>query len=148
MEPISVALTAFTAIKAGVTAGKEISSLAGDLGKLWDACDAANARHSKKRNSQFNMSANEEALSTFVAKQQAKDLEDELRELIIYTRGQSAWHELLQLRADIKRERKEAERLAKREREERIEAILVIGGTIFLGVMIVGLAWFVIANVR
>ena len=104
MEPISVALTAFTAIKAGVTAGKEISSLAGDLGKLWDACDAANARHSKKRNSQFNMSANEEALSTFVAKQQAKDLEDELRELIIYTRGQSAWHELLQLRADIKRE--------------------------------------------
>ena len=64
MEPISVALTAFTAIKAGVTAGKEISSLAGDLGKLWDACDAANARHSKKRNSQFNMSANEEVLST------------------------------------------------------------------------------------
>ena len=100
MEPISVALTAFTAIKAGVTAGKEISSLAGDLGKLWDACDAANAKHSKKRNSQFNMSANEEALSTFVAKQQAKDLEDELRELIIYTRGQSAWHELLQLRAE------------------------------------------------
>ena len=94
------------------------------------------------------MSANEEALSTFVAKQQAKDLEDELRELIIYTRGQSAWHELLQLRADIKRERKEAELLAKRQREERLEAILVIGGTIFLGVMIVGLAWFVIANVR
>ena len=119
MEPISVALTAFTAIKTGLTAGKEISSLAGDLGKLWDACDAANAKHSKKRNSQFNMSANEEALSTFVAKQQAKDLEDELRELIIYTRGQSAWHELLQLRADIKRERKEAELLAKTQREEK-----------------------------
>lgn len=146
MEPISVALTAFTAIKAGVTAGKEISSLAGDLGKLWDACDAANARHSKKRNSQFNMSANEEALSTFVAKQQAKDLEDELRELIIYTRGQSAWHELLQLRADIKRERKEAELLAKRQREEKLEMLLVIGGTVLLGAMALGLVWFVILN--
>ena len=146
MEPISVALTAFTAIKAGVTAGKEISSLAGDLGKLWDACDAANARHSKKRNSQFNMSANEESLSTFVAKQQAKDLEDELRELIIYTRGQSAWHELLQLRADIKRERKEAELLAKRQREEKLEMLLVIGGTVLLGAMALGLVWFVILN--
>tara|TARA_B100000214_G_scaffold375494_1_gene362156 strand:+ start:1999 stop:2442 length:444 start_codon:yes stop_codon:yes gene_type:complete len=146
MEPISVALTAFTAIKAGVTAGKEISSLAGDLGKLWDACDAANAKHSKKRNSQFNMSANEEALSTFVAKQQAKDLEDELRELIIYTRGQSAWHELLQLRADIKRERKEAELLAKRQREEKLEMLLVIGGTVLLGAMALGLVWFVVVN--
>lgn len=133
MEPISTAIAAFGAIKAGISAGKEITSMAKDLGSMWDSCEAVQQDHNKKKNRQI-LSANEEALSTFVNKQKAKDLEAELRELIVQTRGVSAWHELLRLRADIKRERKEADALAAKEKREKQEATLtiiaVIGGAL------------------
>ena len=147
MEPISAAVAAFGAVKAGITAGRELHTLAKDLGKMWDACDEVNREHSKKRNRQV-LSVNEEALSTFVAKQQAKDMEDELRELIIWTRGQSAWHELLQLRADIKRERKEAERAEQKRRQEKMEAIIVIGGAALGAAICIGGIVLVLVNAR
>ena len=126
MEPISTAMAAFSVVSAGVKAGKDIASLAKPLGKLFDGIDEAKKDHSNKRNSAFNMTANEEALTTFVAKKQAEDLENNLREIVISTRGISAWQELLKLRADIKRERKEAERNAKILRDERNELILLM----------------------
>ena len=39
MEPISVAVAAFGAIKAGVSAGKELHSLGKQVGQLFDAID-------------------------------------------------------------------------------------------------------------
>jgi len=137
MEPISTAIAAFGAIKAGISAGKEITSMAKDLGRLWDSVEEVNSEHHKKRNRQI-LSVNEEALSTFVNKQKAKDLEEELREMIIMSRGRSAWHELLQLRADIKRERKEAEREAQRLRQEKQEQMLIVGGVIVGAVLCIG----------
>lgn len=137
MEPISTAIAAFGAIKAGVSAGKEITSMAKDLGKLWDSCEEVNSEHHKKKNRQL-LSVNEEALSTFVNKQKAKDLEEELRELITMSRGRSAWHELLQLRADIKRERKEAKRQAERLKQEKQEQVMIVGGIIFGALLCIG----------
>ena len=147
MEPISAAMAAFGAVKAGITAGKELHTLAKDLGKMWDAVDEVNRDHSKKRNRQV-LSVNEEALSTFVAKQQAKDLEEELRELIIWTRGQSAWHELLQLRVDIRNERKEAERAEQKRRQEKMEAIIVVGGAALGAALCIGGLIALVLNYR
>tara|TARA_B100002019_G_scaffold229762_1_gene203181 strand:+ start:365 stop:808 length:444 start_codon:yes stop_codon:yes gene_type:complete len=147
MEPISAAMAAFGAVKAGITAGKELHTLAKDLGKMWDAVDEVNRDHSKKRNRQV-LSVNEEALSTFVAKQQAKDLEEELRELIIWTRGQSAWHELLQLRVDIRNERKEAERAEQKRRQEKMEAIIVVGGAALGAAICIGGLIALVLNYR
>jgi len=137
MEPISAAIAAFGAVKAGIEAGREISSLAAPLAKMWDSCDEVRAQHSKKRNSQF-LSVNEEALSTFLDKQQAKDLEEQLRTIVVNTRGLSAWNELLQLRVDIKKQRKQAELEERRRREEMWESILIIGATI-VGAIIVAI---------
>ena len=39
MEPITVAVTAFSAVKAGIKAGRELQDMAGDLGKLWGGLD-------------------------------------------------------------------------------------------------------------
>ena len=143
MEPISVAIAAFGAIKAGVSAGREITSMAKDLGKMWDSCEAVQQDHNKKKNRQI-LSANEEVLSTFVNKQKAKDLEEELRELIVWTRGLDAWQELLRLRVDIKRERKEAIAKVKRERAEKQEAILtVVAVVLVLGLIVGGGAFFI-----
>jgi hypothetical protein len=126
VEPISAAVAAFSAIKAGVAAGKEITSLAKDIGTMFDGIESAKAEHSKKRNRQI-LSVNEEAMETFIAKQRAQDLEEELRNLIVMTRGHSAWQELLRMRVEIKNERKAEERRLAAEKKERNEAIFWFG---------------------
>ncbi len=131
MEPISVAVAAFGAIKAGVNAGKELHSLGKQVGQLFDAIDEVKGAHNKKKNSIFS-SANEEALDTFMARKQAEDMEEQLREIIIGTRGHSAWQELLHLRREIRQRRKEDERLAKIKRDEFIENLLWVGGFLFV----------------
>ena len=100
-------MAAFTAVKSGIAMGKEIHSLGKELGSLFDAIDGAKSQHNKKKSGR---SANEEALETFVAKKQAEDMEDNLRQIVISTRGPSAWQELVRLRAEIRVKRqKEAE---------------------------------------
>jgi len=122
-DPISIAVASFGAIKAGVAAGKEIQSLAKDIGSLWDSIDAVKQDHAKKKNSPLNLSVNEEAMQTFMAKKQAEDLEDELRTIITYSRGISAWQELIRLRGDIRRERAAALALKQKQRREMLETI-------------------------
>ena len=56
----------------------------------------------------FAGSVEEEALNTFMAKKKAEDMREELKRLIMFTRGQSAWNELLKTEADIRKKRQEA----------------------------------------
>lgn len=138
MEPISTAMAAFSVVSAGIKAGKDIASLARPLGKLFDGIEDAKKDHTQKRNGAFSsLSANEEALSTFMAKKQAEDLEKQLREIVVNTRGVSSWHELLKLRVDIKKQRQEEERRLKRELAERNELILVIAATVGIPLIVI-----------
>lgn len=142
-DPITIGLAAFSAIKAGVAAGKEIQSLAGDIGSLWDSIEAIKADHTKKKSKKI-LSVNEEAMETFIAKKQAEDMENQIRELVINTRGLDAWHELIRLRVQIKKDRIAAEKKAKADRKETLDTIL-ISLLILAGVTIIGLFfWFII----
>jgi hypothetical protein len=133
--------TALAAVKAAVSAGQELVNVTKQIGDFFDGVDDLRNKHEKKKNSPF-ASADENAMDTFVKLQQAKDAEEELRQIVIATRGFSAWQELLDIRARIRRERKEreaAERLAK---QERFEAIMIYGGvavglSIVLGITVV-----------
>jgi len=122
-DPLSIAIASFTAIKAGVSAGKEIQSLAKDIGSLWDSIDAVKNDHNKKKNSVLHLSANEEAMETFIAKKRADDMENELRNIVIMTRGLNAWQELIQLRVQIKKDRIDARKKAIKARRELLETI-------------------------
>ena len=102
MEPILVAGLAYKAIVSGINNGKEIVELSKSIGQLWGAIDQARNDHSSARNSPFRGSAEEEAMETFVNLQKAKDYEDQLRAIILETRGYDAWQELIKLRASIK----------------------------------------------
>ena len=121
-------ITAFGAIAAGVKTGKSIMNMTKELSNFMDSCDEAKKSHEKKKNSLF-ASANEEALDTFMKRQQAIDAEEQLRDLIIGTRGYSAYQDLLKLRREIRAERKEREREMALERErkkENAETALII----------------------
>jgi len=120
MEPISVAVAAFAAIKSGVKLGKDAQSMMQDIGKMWGAIDEVRGEHRKKKKSPFT-SANEEALETYAAQQKAADLEKELEAYIKMTRGFYAWQDLLKIRGQIKRERMEAEKARRAKMQQRIE---------------------------
>ena len=131
MEPISVAVAAFAAIKSGVKLGKDAQSMMSDIGKMWGAIDEVRGEHRKKKASPFS-SASEEALETFAALKQAEDLEKNLKAIVISQRGFYAWNDLLQIRGRIKRERMEAEKARRAKMQQRIE----IGAAVALFILL------------
>ena len=140
MEPITVAVTAFTAVKSGIKAGRELQDMVGELGKLWGGLDTARASHNQKRTKAMKnefISVEEEALKTFADKRKADEIEKELREFIIYTIGGNAWNELIDLRGKIRKERQEAARAEQLKRRKNQE----IAAVIFTVVIGVGLLW-------
>lgn len=108
-------MSSFAAIKGGVAAGREITGLAKDIGKLFDSIDDIRNDHNKARSNPL-LSANEEAMETFIAKKKAEDVEKELRHIVIATRGVDGWQELQRLRIEIRREREEAKKQKQLER--------------------------------
>jgi hypothetical protein len=134
-------LTAFAAIKGGIAAGKQIHSMSKEIAGFFDSVDGAKKAHEKKKNSLF-ASSNEEAMDTWMQKQQAIDAEAQLRELIVNTRGFSAYQDLLKLRREIAKERKERERREERERQEQQELIAIIMVVLTIMIAIVGLVYW------
>lgn len=144
MEPITVLMGSFTAIKAGVSAGREITSLAKDVGKLFDAIDDIRNDHNKAKGNPIR-SANEEAMETFIAKKKAEDIEKQLRNIVIATRGMNGWQELQKLRADIRHDRTVEEKRRKKARAAFVESfwtvVLVLFGIIILCCAAFGGLW-------
>ncbi len=113
-------LSALAMVKGGISAGRTIASMSKELASFFDSVDYAKKAHKKKKLSPFS-SSNEEALDTFMKRQQAKQAEEELREFIVNNLGYSAYQELLKLRREVAQERKEAERQARLEAERMKE---------------------------
>lgn len=136
-------LTAFAAIKGGISAGKQLHSMSKEIAGFFDSVDNAKKTHEKKKNSIF-ASANEEAMDTWMQKQQAIEAEKELRELIVNTRGFSAYQDLLKLRREIAKERKERERREAKEREEQQELIAIVMVVLVFIIGMAGAAWWML----
>ena len=113
----------------------------GEVGKLWAATDQINSNYTtaKSKSSLFN-SAEEEAMSEFIAKTKAREMEDELRELIQYTRGADAWNELIRMRGEARKRRKEEAADIIRKKRERVDLFIQIGVGIaasLIGIMVI-----------
>ena len=133
-------MASFAAIKTGVKLGKDISSLGKDLGKMWTAIDDAKNTHAQA--SKGKGSAQEKALSTYIAAVKARDLEEELRSIIIDTRGFKGWNELQAIRQQVMKEEREG-RYRALKRQNQIKSILgAVLGVLIIGAGGAGLVWF------
>ena len=144
---VSAASGAFNAIKQGFAAGREIESMAGDLSRWMGAVsDIKKADEYNKKPPIFKKlfnagSVEEEAMQIFMAKKKAEDMRNELKQIISFTRGPSAWEELLRTEADIRKKRQQAIYDQQERRKQILEwiaigiLVLVVGGFIF------GLLW-------
>ena len=122
---VSAASSAFNAIKKGFEVGRDIESMAGDMGRWMSAVsDIKKAEEYNKKPPLFRKifnagSIEEEAMQVFMAKKKAEDMREQLRQIITLTRGPSAWQELLKTEADIRKKRQKAIY----DREEKIQKI-------------------------
>lgn len=142
-------LTAFAAVKGGIAAGKQLHSMSKEIAGFFDSVDNAKKEHEKKKASVF-ASSNEEAMDTWMKKQQAIDAEAQLRELIVNTRGFSAYQDLLKIRRDTLRERKEAQRQAAIEKQEMQEMIAIVFVSMLLVILLITaiLVYFELLDLR
>ena len=142
---VSAASSAFNAIKKGFEVGRDIESMAGDMGRWMGAVsDIKKAEEYNKKPPLFKKlfaagSVEEEAMEIFMAKKKADDMREQLRQIITYTRGPSAWQELLKTEADIRKKR-QAMIYAQKGRQQ---FFIEVGVSIVLGgIIVVGVIWF------
>jgi hypothetical protein len=144
-EPLTICLAAFTAIKSAVSAGREIQSLGSDIGKLFDGIDAIRNDHNKAKSNPFK-TANEQAMETFIAKKKAEDMENELRKIVVETRGFEAWNELIQMRIEVRQQRKEEALALKKKKQKFWDDVAtitaIVAGVVLFGGVLVGVIFY------
>ena len=134
---LSAANAAFTAIKKGVAVGQDIENMAGTLGKWMGAVsDIKKAEEMNRKPPLFKKlfasgSVEEEAMEIFMAKKKAEDMREQLRQIIIYSRGMSAWQELLKTEADV-RKRRQKMIYDQKERQKKLIDGILIGVLVFI----------------
>ena len=128
---LSAANAAFTAIKKGVAVGQDIENMAGTLGKWMGAVsDIKKAEEMNKKPPLFKKlfqagSVEEEAMQIFMAKKKAEDMREQLKQIIMLTRGMSAWQELLRTEADVRKRRQKMIYDQKERQKKLIDGILI-----------------------
>lgn len=144
---IAGATAAFNAIKSGFSVGRDIESMAGDLGRWMNhMSDLKKAEDINKKPPLFKKlfasgSVEEEAMQVFMAKKKAEDMREQLRQIIIFSRGPSAWDELIKTEADIRKKR-QAAIYAQQERRQKVLEYCAIGVLVCLvAAALAGLVW-------
>ncbi len=144
IDPVTafgVAVTAFNTVQKLVKAGKEIESVAGQLGKWYSAVQSFNESAAKKeqdlKKGKFlgKGSIEQEALDIVMHRERLKKMEYELYILIAGVYGQDAYKSMMSERIKIKRQREQAAKIAKRRKQEMITNGLYLFAIAFLLVL-------------
>jgi hypothetical protein len=144
---ITAANTAFSAIKKGFAAGREIESMGKDLSRWMGAVsDVENTEKSAKNASPLRKlfkgkEIEASAIEAFTAKKKLEAQRQELKSFINFHYGANSWNEILRMEAEIRKKRKEEIY----ERQELVRKIWEVIGWIVLFCTVVGfiilLAW-------
>jgi len=144
IDPVTafgVAVTAFNTVQKLVKAGKEIESVAGQLGKWYSAVQSFNESAAKKeqdlKKGKFlgKGSIEQEALDIVMHRERLKKMEYELYILIAGVYGQEAYQSMMAERIKIKRQREQAVKVAKQRKKEMITNGFYLLGILFLSVL-------------
>lgn len=139
-DPITIALASMATIKSGLKLGKDFMELSKELGKVWDGIEGAKNQHTQNRKGKRGV--NEQALETYMASVKARDLEEELRRVILETRGMKGWRELQKIKTQIQKEDERGKYLAIKKREAMVYWISIIFGISIIALAVVGMSYF------
>jgi hypothetical protein len=91
-------------------------------------------------------SVEEEAMQIFMAKKKAEDMREQLKQIIIMTRGLSAWDELIKTEADIRKKRQNMIYAQQERRQEIMNIVAIILLLIGLSGIIIGVIYLVMMD--
>lgn len=156
LDPVSalaIATSAFNLLKRGITAGRELEDMAGQLGTWFGAVsDVKSAEEEAKDPPLFKKllsknSVEQEAMQALLARKKIEQQERELRELIVYKWGTDAYVDMLRDRARIKDTRAKAIQNQRRKMRKLIANVLTIGAILALVGIIVAFIIGIISNI-
>ena len=126
MDPLSLALISFSALKKGISLGKDISSMGKDLNKVFQFIDGTKAAQKSGNKN--------DPLSDYIAYEKALDMEKQLMEVIWQTRGSKGVATFKRMRAQAT-ERDRQSKYSAVARKNRILNVLsiLLGLSITLG---------------
>ena len=141
---LSVAKSAFTAIKNGFAVGKDIESMGKDLSRWMGALsDVDNAEKTTKNASALQKlfkgkEIEASAIEAFTAKKKLEQQRQELKTFINFHYGSNSWNEILKMEGEIRKKRQQDIY----ERQELIRKIWEWIGIIVLCITVIGFITF------
>ena len=106
---VGLATSAYNAIKQGISVGRELQDITGQLGQWGKACsDFAFAEEQIKNPPwyKFKGSDTHSAIEIFAQRKKMSEMRNEIKSFISFQYGPSAWEEVLQIEAQMRKKRK------------------------------------------
>jgi hypothetical protein len=134
---LALAKGSYEAVKAGIAVGKELQSVASDLGSLFDSVAAITRVAAKppKGNLVSGKSAQQLAMEAYAAKAEADAMMEDLKNHFIGEFGIAAWDQVLAHTTQIKKDQKAAALQVQKDQEELMHNVMVWGAA-FLTVVV------------
>lgn len=150
MDPVSVAMaasSAFTLLKKGIAAGKEIEDMGSTLAKWAGAFSDVNYLEQKAKNppwyKSFSGSAEAEALEIFAAAEKLRAQKIEIDRMIGYAYGHTGKKRYLQTLRDVKERRKKQEHRKAEIKEAIVTSVLGVIVFAVAAAILVGIFYFI-----
>ena len=117
LAELAAANAAFQVIKQAVSNGKDIAAAGSAIAKFVGAKQDLERKSLKKGGGSD--------LEEFMALEQIREQEEQLKQIMIYTGRPGLWHDWQRFQAKAREARKEAEQAARRKRKQIIEISIV-----------------------
>jgi hypothetical protein len=144
---MATATAAFNAVKKGISIGRDIESMASDLGRWMGALSDLEVLEKESRHPPIfkrlfaGQTVEQEAMTAFANKQKAMQMRYELQQWISLTMGKSKWDELVAMEVSIRKRRKET---LYRQRQRRRKFVEIVAWCIVVGAGFAALTAFVL----
>ena len=157
IDPVSalaIATSAFNLLKKGISAGRELEDMAGQLGSWFNAVsDIRNAEEEAKDPPLFKKliasgSVEQQALHALFARKKIEQQEKELRELIVWRWGTEEYTAMMRDRVKIKDTRARAAQNQRRKMRNFIMNTLTIIAFVALTGLLIAFIVGILQNVR
>jgi hypothetical protein len=141
---VSMATSAFGAIKKAMETGQEVEDMIGYFGKFFDAKDQLSEANMKATTSSFvgklfnGSSVEAQALEVTAARHKIMAIEKELREYLIYTGQIGFYEDMMKERRAIRLARAKAAKEAAERKAMMIDIAAVVIGTIVTLAIVIG----------
>jgi hypothetical protein len=138
LAELAAANAAFAVIKKCVQNGRELTAAGTAIANFVTAKEELQRKGNKKK----GKGVRGHDLEEFMALEKIREQEEQLKQIMIYTGRPGLWHDWQRFLVEARKSRRVQEELAKRKREEFLEAIALGGLLTVVAAVLVAFFWW------